>query len=92
MTTRNSTFSIHTSLRRFILAGSIAALLAMPTPRASAVDYYWDSDDVTAGFGSATGTWGTSAFWSTSSAGTGTTANHDYHGGHGQFRHRDFEL
>jgi autotransporter-associated beta strand protein len=72
MTTRNSTFSIPTSLRRFILAAPIAALLLGSTARAQ---YYWDSNSTTSGFGSTTGTWGASAFWSTSSAGTGATAN-----------------
>jgi fibronectin-binding autotransporter adhesin len=41
-------------------------------PTAHAATYYWDTNGNTAGFGSASGTWGTSAFWSTSTAGTGT--------------------
>ncbi len=51
------------------LASAIAALLA---PQAQATDYWWDSDGTTAGFGNTTGTWGNSAFWSTSNAGTAT--------------------
>lgn len=57
----------------FPLAAALVALLA--TPSAKAIDYYWDSDGVTAGFGVTTGTWGTSAFWSTVAAGTAATAN-----------------
>ena len=62
------------SLRR-ILAGSAAALLA--TLSAQAVTYYWDGNDLTAGFGTATGTWAaptigtTTSGWST---GTGVGA------------------
>ncbi len=41
--------------------------------QAHATDYWWDSDVSTAGFGNSTGVWGSSAFWSTSSAGTATT-------------------
>ena len=37
--------------------------------------YYWDSNGATAGFGTANGTWGTSAFWSTDSTGASATAN-----------------
>lgn len=41
-----------------------------------AADYYWDSNGTTAGAGTnPTGTWGTDAYWSTSSAGTAATAN-----------------
>jgi autotransporter-associated beta strand protein len=31
--------------------------------------YYWDTNGITSGFGTAGGTWGTDAFWSTNSAG-----------------------
>jgi autotransporter-associated beta strand protein len=62
------------SLRRFLfLAGS--SLLAVSSASAQ---YYWDGDDVTAGFGTASGTWadptaGTlTSGWSTSNAGTAT--------------------
>jgi len=37
-----------------------------------AATYYWDTNGSTAGFGTAGGTWGTSADWSTSNAGTAT--------------------
>ncbi len=44
--------------------------------QSQAATYYWDSNGSgTAGFGSANGIWGASTFWSTSSVGTGTTAN-----------------
>lgn len=57
------------------------AVLAVITPilvteDLSAATYYWDSNGTTAGAGvTPTGTWGTDAFWSTSSAGTAVTAN-----------------
>lgn len=59
-------------LRSFlILAGS--SLLTLSS--ASAIDYWWDSNTTTAGFGNTTGIWGTSTFWGTSSAGTSATFN-----------------
>ena len=36
---------------------------------AGATTYYWDANGTTAGFGTASGTWGTSAFWSSDSTG-----------------------
>jgi hypothetical protein len=57
-----------------IIAGSIAALLAVPAANAQTT-YYWDSNGSTAGFGNTTGTWGTDSFWSTDIAGTSATAN-----------------
>jgi autotransporter-associated beta strand protein len=59
------------SLRAFLLGST---LLATATSL-HAVDYWWDSNSTTAGFGTTNGTWGTSTFISTSSAGTGATAN-----------------
>lgn len=41
---------------------------------AQAAIYYWDTDGTTAGFGTASGTWGTDPFWSTSTTGTATPA------------------
>ncbi len=42
----------------------------------SGATLYWDSNSTTSGAGTTpTGTWGTSAFWSTSSGGTAATAN-----------------
>jgi autotransporter-associated beta strand protein len=55
------------------LACTIGAMLANSS--ASAATYYWDSNSTTPGFGAANGTWGTSTFWSTDSAGTSATAN-----------------
>jgi len=51
-----------------------SCLIASVTPAKAAI-YYWDSDSTTAGFGDTNGTWGSSDFWSTSSAGTGTATN-----------------
>ncbi len=40
--------------------------LTLATPSAFAASLYWDTNSTgTAGSGAATGTWGTSAFWST---------------------------
>ena len=36
---------------------------------AHAANYYWDTDSITAGFGTAGGTWGSSANWSTDDSG-----------------------
>jgi fibronectin-binding autotransporter adhesin len=52
-------------------AGSLAALLCL-VGQASAATYYWDTDGSTAGFGTASGTWGTDPFWSLSTTGTVT--------------------
>ena len=54
-----------------LLASACACLIISQT--AKAADYWWDSNTATSGFGNAISTWGTSAFWSTSSAGTATT-------------------
>lgn len=44
--------------------------VALSAPSAHAVNLYWDTNGTgSAGFGAATGTWGTSAFWSTDSTG-----------------------
>lgn len=59
-------------LRSFLAIAS-SSLLAVSS--ASAATYYWDSNSTTAGFGNTAGTWGSSAFWSTDSAGTAATAN-----------------
>ena len=43
---------------------------------AQAGTYYWDTDgSATPGFGTASGTWGTDAFWGADAAGSGATAN-----------------
>ncbi len=51
-----------------VMCGGLARL-------ASATTYYWDNTSPieTTGFGTAGGTWGTDAKWSTSSAGTATS-------------------
>jgi len=51
-----------------------AATLAF-TISANAGTHYWDTDEANPGFGTASGTWGTSAFWSVDSTGSTTTAN-----------------
>ncbi|OYV04660.1 MAG: hypothetical protein CFE26_15700, partial [Verrucomicrobiales bacterium VVV1] len=56
-------------ISRASLAALALAVVSQPT---RAADYWWDSNGNTSGFGSTTGTWGTSVFWSTSSAGTAT--------------------
>jgi len=38
------------------------------------LSYYWDANGATAGFGTASGTWGSSTFWSTDPAGTSVPA------------------
>ncbi len=42
-------------------------------PNANGTVYYWDSNGASAGFGSTTGTWGTSNFLNINSNGTGST-------------------
>ncbi|MFN6045015.1 MAG: beta strand repeat-containing protein, partial [Verrucomicrobiota bacterium] len=57
------------------LTAAIATLALASTP-ASAVIYYWDSNNSTAGAGTTpNGTWGSSAFWSTNASGGNATAN-----------------
>ena len=58
------------------LAGSIAGLLLLAAlPQAAhAATYYWDNNSITAGFGTAGGTWGTDAFWSTDDSGANSPA------------------
>ncbi|MFU8848917.1 MAG: hypothetical protein ACNA77_09420, partial [Opitutales bacterium] len=51
------------------LLAAIGALMVLVSS-ASAVVVYWDSNGATAGFGTANGTWGTSAWWNTESTGT----------------------
>ena len=56
---------LHNSRIPFALASAIAAMLTMQA--AHAVNYYWDTNSTTAGFGSANGTWDSSvsANWTT---------------------------
>ncbi len=63
-------FSLFTAL----LAGPFAALLVSQSAHAGT--YYWDTDGSgTPGFGTASGTWGTDAFWGEDADGIGATAN-----------------
>lgn len=63
------------SMRRFSLSALIAGLLLSIGLQgsATAVDYYWDTNGDTLGFGTAGGTWGSSGFFSTNSSGTVAT-------------------
>lgn len=61
------------AFRRLLLPALVLA--ASASPASAQTTYYWDSNSTTAGFGNTTGTWGTSTFWGTSAAGTGTTTN-----------------
>ena len=62
---------------RYTLASALALIAGLAfVPSASASTYYWDADGTTTGFTtSATGTWGSSAFWSTDSTGKTVGAN-----------------
>ncbi len=73
-TTSSKVLSMITSASpRFIVAALLAALLGS---NASAIPYYWDTDGQgTPGFGTASGTWGTSTFWGIDASGSGATAN-----------------
>jgi len=60
----------------FLRSAALAAAIVICLGQAAhAGTYYWDTNDSTAGFGTASGTWGTSTFWSTAAAGTASTAN-----------------
>lgn len=60
---------------RFSPIFAAAVLMHFATPSVSAIDYYWDNDGATAGFGTAAGTWAApttgnaSQGWSTSTTG-----------------------
>jgi len=61
---------------RLLRPAALAAVIGLCLGQAAhAATYYWDTNDSTAGFGSASGTWGTDAFWSTDLTGTTSTAN-----------------
>jgi autotransporter-associated beta strand protein len=57
-------------LRNFLAAASIGFCLAQTAQSAL---IYWDTNGATAGSGVATGTWGTSTFWTASEPGTTAT-------------------
>ncbi len=62
-----------TRLLLICFAAAIACGLSAPHARAAA--WYWDSNGTLAGAGGTpTGAWGASSYWTTSSAGTGTTS------------------
>ncbi len=50
-----------------VLAASITMMLGSQAANGAAL--YWDTDATTAGFGTASGTWGTDTFWNTDAAG-----------------------
>ena len=49
---------------------ALSAALAAGVGQVHAATYYWDTNGATAGFGTASGTWGTDVYWSTDSDGT----------------------
>ena len=67
--------------RPALLAAAAVGFCLGTTSKAHAGTYYWDTDDSgTPGFGTASGTWGTSAFWNTDSTGeTAGTGQHHHH-------------
>jgi len=64
-------FRTRSRTRRW-LALAVAAAGTLSGLPVQAGTYYWDTNTTTSGFGSAAGTWGTSADWSTSSTGVAT--------------------
>jgi autotransporter-associated beta strand protein len=52
------------SLRRLLLTTATLAMV-----HSAPAQLYWDTDGSTAGFGTASGTWGTDAFWNTDATG-----------------------
>ncbi|MCE9555154.1 MAG: autotransporter-associated beta strand repeat-containing protein, partial [Planctomycetes bacterium] len=68
-----STFNKHKNISLWSLALFLAAaLLVLLNGNAQGAIYYWDNNGAAAGFGTAGGTWGSSAFWNTN--GTGNPA------------------
>jgi autotransporter-associated beta strand protein len=65
----NAATSSSTPTKFLPLLVALAALLCAPTARAANATYFWDTDGATAGFGTASGTWGTDTNWSTDSTG-----------------------
>jgi len=67
-----------TSAKKNILAFLFLFLACLAAPSARSATYYWDTNDATAGFGTAGGTWAapttnnSTQGWSTSAAGTST--------------------
>jgi len=62
----------HSKRRWLALAIAAAGALGLAHTGAAAV-YYWDTNGATAGSGAATGTWGSSTFWSTDATGSSAT-------------------
>lgn len=62
------------SLQRLFLTPAIACLLVHGIPLRSAI-LSWDTNGTSSGSGAATGTWGTSSFWSTDLSGLLATLN-----------------
>jgi len=61
------------STRRSAVSVVILSLVAVVAVgwanNARAATLYWDTNDITAGFGTAAGTWGTDSWWTTDSSG-----------------------
>ena len=64
------------SIAKYSRGLALSALALIGASQAPGATYYWDTDGSgTPGFGTASGNWGSSAFWGTSDLGTGATAN-----------------
>jgi len=61
-------------LQRWLVTLIVSAVITDWATLAPAATLYWDTNGTVAGSGAATGTWGTSTFWSTTADGTGTTS------------------
>jgi autotransporter-associated beta strand protein len=66
---------LQTVLRGVYSVLAAAMLSAMWQPVAAAATYYWDTNGSTSGFGTASGTWGSSSFFSTSATGALATTS-----------------
>lgn len=68
----NSNMKSNNNIRNLLAAIGAASITISS---ATAVDYWWDTNGATGGFGNTNGTWGTSTFWSTDITGASATAN-----------------
>ncbi|MCE9609012.1 MAG: autotransporter-associated beta strand repeat-containing protein [Chthoniobacter sp.] len=76
MKNRKPSQAVPRQISRRILSGGIAAVCAVAIlggSSARAATLYWDTNGTTLGSGGATGTWGTSTFWSTDLLGLSVT-------------------
>ena len=67
------------STRSALLATAAIGFCLGATSSTHAGTYYWDTDGSgTPGFGTASGTWGSSTFWGTDPAGSGAHRQHNH--------------